>query len=165
MPDNVVKKAINALPVGIFSNPGKNIQPVYTRVYDEYLEREIVKHTSDTDIYELIQESDNTSDISLLKKMINGGQVEAPTDPMAQYGLDLANMPKDIHQLYDRVNSQDAAFKSLPEYMQKGFGNSDAMRAALLDGSYYVKVEQMASAQAQAAAKAAVEAAKQEKGE
>lgn len=152
-------QASNGLPSSCFSNPGNRIQPVYTRVYDAELKREIVKHTSDTDIYELIQESDNTSDITLLKKMINGGSVEAPEDPLAQYGLDLANMPKNIHDVYDQVNSAENAFNSLPDYLKSGFGSVDAFEASLKDNTYYSKVEQYASAYAKAeAAKAAAAA-------
>lgn len=157
------KQASNGLPASCFSNPGNRIQPVYTRVYDDVLKREVVKHTSDTDIYELIQESDNSSDITLLKKMINGGQVDAPEDPLAQYGLDLANMPKNIHEVYDQVNHADSAFNSLPDYIKNGFGSVYAFEASLKDGSYYSKVETYANAYAKAEAAKAAAAAQEEK--
>lgn len=152
-------KTKNSLPEVCFTNPGNRVQPVYTRVFDDTLKREVVKHTSDTDVYELIQESDNTSDITLLKKMINGGQVEAPDDPLAQYGLDLGNMPKNIHDVYNQVNSADNAFNSLPDYLQKGFGSVEAFSNALKDGTYSSQVETIINNYAKAeAAKAAAKA-------
>lgn len=139
----------NGLPSSCFSNKGNRVQPVYTRVYDSDLKREVVKHTSDTDIYELIQESNNSSDITLLKKMINGGQVEAPEDPLAQYGLDLANMPKNIHEVYDHTNDAANAFAALPSYVQEAFGSVGAFTSALKDGTYASKIDSIFTKQAE----------------
>lgn len=141
------------------TRPGEKIMPVHTRVYDEELKKEVVKKTSETDVYDLIQEANNTSDITLFKKMINGGQMEPPEDPVAQYGLDLGNFPSSIHEVYDRVNDGENAFNSLPQFIQDGFGSYEAMTQALLNGTYGQKLDDFTEAyvkqkQAEAAAAA-----------
>lgn len=118
------------------TNPGDRILPIYKRVWDDAAKKDVVKKTSESDIYEMIQEANNTSDINQLKKMINGGQIEAPEDPMAVYGQDLGNYPSSIHEVYDRVNHGEEAFKALSPELQQYFGSYSNWENALLSGTY-----------------------------
>lgn len=153
------------LDPSIYSCCGDRIQPIYKRVYNADMKREIVEHVDDFDIYESIQESDNTSDITLLKKMINGGTTEAPEDPLALYGLDLANMPKNIHEVYDTVNHGNEAFEAMGDSYKKAFGSVEGLRQALLDGTASDIIKATYQKDLEAAQKAAIAAADAAKGD
>lgn len=138
---------------------GSMKQPVFKRKYDEDMKRGIVKQDGEVDLYEMIQEADNSSDMTLLKKMIAGDPACSPEDATAVFS-DGALMPNNIHELYGQNSEFGNQYAKLPDSVKSIFPDVDSFRSAVIDGSYNNKVAAGLQAQAMAAAKAAEEAAK-----
>lgn len=139
---------------------GSMKQPVFKRFYDKEMKREIVKQDGEVDLYEMIQEADNSSDLTLLKKAIAGDTSLAPEDSNAIFS-DGALYPNNIHELYGSQGEFSTQYNQLPDSVKKIFPDVSSFRSAIIDGSYADKVATGLQAQAVAAAKAAEEAAKQ----
>lgn len=132
---------------------GSKVQPVFKRVYDEDMKRGIVKQDGEVDLYEMIQEADNTSDMTLLKKAIKGDSSIAPDDASAVFS-DGALMPNNIHELYGSSSEFTTQYQNLPDSVKKIFPDVNSFRAAIIDGSYTNKVVNGLQAQAMVVAKA-----------
>ena len=126
---------------GVVCTPaGCSIAPVYKRLYDEELDRNIVKKVDETNITEFIQASRSQTDLAILqKRFIELGEIPA-VDPNMQSGVDNTILPSDIHSLYNMVNDVNGNFNKLPESVRKVFGNPQAYLAAILDGSVNSKI-------------------------
>lgn len=126
---------------GVVCTPyGNSIAPVYKRVYDEELDRSIVKKVDETNITEFIQASRSQTDLAILqKRFIELGEIPA-VDPTMESGVDNTILPSDIHSLYNMVNDVSGNFNKLPESVRKVFGNPQAYLAAILDGSVNSKI-------------------------
>lgn len=119
----------------VCTNPGKHIAPVYKRVYDANLKRNIVKKVDETDLFEFIQASASSTDLAVLQqRFIALGEIPAVDPTMGSN--DLTIFPSNIHEVYDMVNNIDANFKALPESIRQIFGTSEAYTQALLNGTY-----------------------------
>ena len=128
-------KKINTL-LGIRGTPcGSDIAPVYKRVYDKEVGKNIVKKVDDFNLFEFIQASRSSTDLALLeKRYLELGEIPN-ADPTAA-GVDFAVMPSNIHEVYDMVNDVDGNFKKLPKCVQDIFGTSQAYFKSLMDGTY-----------------------------
>jgi len=130
------KAPVSTLKGVITSCAGKPTAPVYKRVYDEALGKNVVKKVDETNLYEFIQASKSSTDLATLQKRflelgeIPGGQLGWQGD------IDLTTMPQNIHEVYNMTSDIDAAFNKLPESVQKIFGNKDAYMKSLIDGTY-----------------------------
>lgn len=144
---------------GFTTCPGNRIQPIFKRRYIEEQKRELVVQDGEIDIYQEIQESDNQSDIVMLKKMIKGDPNMAPQDETAVYS-DSSLFPNNIHELYQADEQTKANYAKLPDSAKKIFPTIESFKSALMDGSYYTKLSEGYQQQAAAAAKAAAAAAK-----
>lgn len=148
--------------IKVFTYPstcaGDPIQPVFKRKYDKDMKREIVKQDGEVNLYEMIQEADNSSDLVLMKKAIAGDTSLAPEDASAIFS-DGSLYPNNIHELYGAQSEFGTQYDKLPESVKKIFPDVSSFRAAIIDGSYADKVTNGLQAQAMAAAKAAEEAA------
>lgn len=136
---NQVQKAENKKKStldGVVLTPcGSHIAPVYKRVYDKELARNVVKKVDDTNLFEFIQASKSTTDLALLqKRFIELGEIPA-NDPTLQNNVDTAIMPSDIHSLYNMVNDVNGNYQRLPDEVQKAFGTPQDYLKAVLDGS------------------------------
>lgn len=132
-------KAVSVLKGVICSNPGKHTAPVYKRVFDAEMKRFVVKKVDETDLYEFIQASKNETDLAVLqKRFIALGEIPAVDPTLASN--DLTVFPNNIHEVYDMVNDVDANFKSLPESIQKIFGDSGTYMQAILNGTYQATI-------------------------
>ena len=122
--------------VGVVCTPaGNSIAPVYKRVYDEKLDRQIVKQVDTTNITEFIQASKSSTDLAALeKRFIALGEIPN-VDPNSQFGVDQTILPSDIHQLYNMVNDINSNYNKLPESVQKVFGTAKAYGEAILNGT------------------------------
>lgn len=133
-------KVVDTLKGVICTNPGKSLAPVYKRVYDEELDKNIVKKVDETNLTEFIQASKSQTDLATLqKRFIELGEIPS-VDPTLTNGVDTTVMPSDIHSLYNMVNDVDGNFKKLPEPVRQVFGTSQAYLNAILDGSYEKKL-------------------------
>ena len=114
---------------------GSSVQPVYKRVYDKELGKDIVKQVDTINITEFIQASKAQTDLALLqKRFVELGELP-PVDPT--YGSnDLTNMPSDIHGVYALVNDVAGNFANLPDSIQKIFGSKEAYLESILKGTY-----------------------------
>lgn len=129
----------NTLQGVICTNAGCKLAPVYKRVYDEKLDRNIVKKVDETNIYEFIQASKSSTDLATLqKRFMELGEIPA-VDPTLT-SVDTTVLPSDIHSLYNMVNDVNGNFARLPESVQEVFGSSQAYLQAILDGSYEKKL-------------------------
>lgn len=109
-------------------------------VYDEKLDKSIVKQVDETNITEFIQASKSTTDLATLqKRFIELGEIPS-VDPTLSNNVDTAIMPSDIHSLYNMVNDVNGNFNKLPESVRNVFGNPQAYLAAILDGSVNSKI-------------------------
>ena len=98
------EKKKNTLDGVVCTPAGCSIAPVYKRVYDEDLDRNIVKKVDETNITEFIQGSRSQTDLAILKKrFIELGEIPS-VDPNMQYGVDNTILASDIHSLYNMVN-------------------------------------------------------------
>lgn len=123
----------------VYTPAGCSIAPVYKRVYDEELGRSIVKKVDETNITEFIQASKSSTDLATLqKRFMELGEIPA-ADPTLT-SVDTTVLPSDIHSLYNMVNDVNGNFNKLPESVQKVFGNAQNYLAAILDGSYSLKL-------------------------
>ena len=130
---------ISTLTGVITSCAGSNIAPVYKRVYDEKLNKMIVKKVDETDIYEFIQASKSTTDLAnLQQRMIALGEIPA-VDPTLGSN-DLTVFPDNIHDVYKMVNDVDGSFNQLPDSVKSIFGTKEVYLQSLLDGSYQSKL-------------------------
>lgn len=133
-------KSVSTLAGVKCTNPGKSIAPVYKRVYDEKLDRAVVKKVDETNITEFIQASKSQTDLATLqKRFIELGEIPA-VDPNMQTGVDTTVLPSDIHSLYNMVNDVNGNFNRLPQSVQSVFGDAQSYLAAILDGSYNQKI-------------------------
>lgn len=129
------KKKIDTLEGVVFSCAGSHIQPVYKRVYDKELDKNIVKQVDTFDIYEFIQASKSQTDLALLeKRFVELG--ELPNVDPSLGSNDFTNMPSNIHEVYDMANDIANNFAKLPKSIQDIFGTKEAYMKSLLDGSY-----------------------------
>lgn len=141
-----VKKAsqeteINTLEGVICSCAGSRIAPVYKRLYDEELHRNIVKKVDEIDLFEFIQASKSMTDLaSLEKRMIATGEIPAVDPSLVGDGIDFTTMPKDIHEVYSMINDIDNNFSKLPESVQKVFGTKQAYVQSVIDGTLQSKL-------------------------
>jgi len=158
MPDGIIKFQYPG------TCPGLKVQPVFKRIYDEDMKREIVKQDGEVDLYDMIQEADNSSDLILLKKAIQGDSRLAPDDPNATFS-DGALYPNNIHELYGQESEFSTQYNKLPDPVKTIFPDVASFKAAVIDGTYVGKVTAGLQAQAVAAAKAAEEAAKKKEDE
>ena len=133
------EKKKNTLDGVVCTPSGNSLAPVYKRVYDDELDRYIVKKVDETNITEFIQASRSQTDLATLqKRFIELGEIPS-VDPTLTYG-DNTVMPSDIHSLYNMVNDVDGNFKKLPEPVRQVFGTSQSYLKAILDGSYEKKL-------------------------
>ena len=121
---------------GVVCTPaGNSIAPVYKRVFDDKLNRNVVKKVDTTNITEFIQASKSSTDLAALqKRFIALGEIPN-VDPNSQFGVDQTILPSDIHQLYQMVNDINSNYNKLPESVQKVFGNAKAYGDAILNGT------------------------------
>ena len=113
------EKKKNTLDGVVCTPPGCSLAPVYKRVYDEELDRHIVKKVDETNITEFIQASRSQTDLAILqKRFIELGEIPA-VDPSMQSNVDTAILPSDIHSLYNMVNDVHGNFNKLPESVRK----------------------------------------------
>ena len=126
---------------GVVCTPrGSSIAPVYKRVYDKDLDRNIVKKVDETNLTEFIQASRNQTDLATLqKRFIELGEIPS-VDPNMQTGVDTTILPSDIHSLYNMVNDVNGNFAKLPEFVRNVFGSANVYLQAILDGSYNKKL-------------------------
>lgn len=119
--------------------PGSAMAPVYKRVYNKKLDRNLVTKVDETDLNEFIQASASQTDLALLqKRFVELGEI--PQNPNLIPGIDTTQMPSDIHGVYDMVNDVDSNFNRLPKSIQDVFGSSQAYLTALLNGSYQATI-------------------------
>ena len=119
----------------VCTNPGKHIAPVYKRVYDSDLKKNVVKKVDETDLFEFIQASASSTDLAVLQqRFIALGEIPSVDPTMGSN--DLSIFPSNIHEVYNMVNNIDANFKALPESIQKIFGDSQSYMNALMNGTY-----------------------------
>lgn len=128
------KKVVNTLEGVVCTNPGSHIAPVYKRVYDEKLDRSIVKKVDETNLFEFIQASKSTTDLATLqKRFIEFGEIPN-VDPSLVYD-ETAVFPSDIHGVYEMVNNVADNFNKLPDTAKAVFGDKETYLKCLLDGS------------------------------
>ena len=83
--ENKAPKVVLTLEGVVCTNPGDHIAPVYKRVYDEKLDRNIVKKVDETNLFEFIQASKSTTDLATLqKRFIEFGEIPN-VDPSLVY--------------------------------------------------------------------------------
>lgn len=130
------KKEVKSTLSGVVATPcGNSIAPVYKRVYDKELDRNIVKKVDTMNITEFIQASKAQTDLAILqKRFLELGEIPNVNPDMGSH--DLANMPSDIHGLYAMANDVAGNFARLPKSIQDIFGSKEAYLKAILDGSY-----------------------------
>lgn len=122
----------------ICTNPGRDIAPVYKRIYVPELDKNLVRKVDETNLFEFIQASKSQTDLATLqKRFIELGEIPA-VDPTMTYSD--AVMPSDIHSLYNMVNDVNGSFQKLPESVQAVFGDAQSYLNAILDGSYNQKL-------------------------
>lgn len=128
----------NTLKGVVCTPPGCSIAPVYKRVYDEQLDRNIVKKVDETNITEFIQASKSQTDLATLqKRFIELGEIPN-VNPNMVYSDTV--MPSDIHGLYNMVNDVNGSFNKLPESVQAVFGDAQGYLKSIMDGSYNQKL-------------------------
>lgn len=121
---------------GVITTPcGSRFAPVFKRVYDNDLDRNVVKKVDETNLYEFIQASRSTTDLAVLqKRFMELGEIPV-ADP--SYGShDLTKYPSNIHEVYAMVNDVDTSWNSLPESIRNIFGSKDTYLKSVLDGTY-----------------------------
>lgn len=134
-----LESAQSTLAGVVCTEPGSHIAPVYKRVFNTELNRNVVTKVDETDIFEFIQASKSTNDLAILQqRFIALGEIPC-VDPTLGSN-DLTQFPSDIHGVYDMVNSVDKNFKMLPDSIQAIFGTSQAYMEALLNGTYQATI-------------------------
>lgn len=119
----------------ICTNSGTGISPVYKRVYDKDLDRNIVKKVDTFNLHEFIQSSRSSTDLALLeKRYLELGEI--PNYAPDAGAVDFTQLPSNIHEVYNMVNDVDANFNKLPDSIKQIFGTSQAYMQSLLDGTY-----------------------------
>lgn len=140
MSERQVNKTPQETPIdsldGVVCCPaGDRIAPVYKKVYDERLKKNVVKKVDEFDLYEFIQASKNSADLALLqKRWIELGELDAPIG--FDGGQDMVNVPSNIHDVYKTLNDLDGAYNKLPDSLKAIFGSRDAYLNSLIDGSF-----------------------------
>lgn len=130
------KTEVNTLQGVVCSNSGNRIAPVFKRVYDNDLKRNVVKKVDETDIQEFINASRSMTDLAALeKRLIATGEIPAVDPSLNGDGIDFTQYPKDIHEVYSMVNDIDSSFSKLPENIQKIFGTKEVYMASALKGT------------------------------
>ena len=145
------EKKVSTLEGVICSNPGDRIAPVYKRVFDKDLEKNVVKQVDTFNLYEFIQASRSQTDLAILeKRYIELGEIPA-VDPSMQQA-DFVGYPENIHEVYNMVNDINGNFTKLPESIQKIFGTKENYLKSLMDGTYQATlINALNAASAQAA--------------
>ena len=105
---------------------GSDIAPVYKRVYDKELDKNVVRKVDTFNLFEFIQASRSSTDLALLEKRYLELGESPNADPNAS-GVDFATLPSNIHEVYNMVNDVDANFNKLPQSIKDIFGTSQAL--------------------------------------
>lgn len=142
-----------------YTHPGDAIAPVFKRVYDENLKRDIVKVVDHFNLNEFVQSSASSVDLAILKKRA----LEMGESAGAFVGdIDETLFPENIHDVYKFNSTLTEKFNGLEEGLKKQFGSVDKYRAAILNGSALDVAQKYYVAEAK---KKAAEAAKNTEGE
>lgn len=116
-----------------YTNPGKRMQPVYKKVFDEELGRKVVKQVSEFDIYEYIQSSASSADMAQLRSEYVRTGMFPSVDPTLVHGAPTIQA-NNIHEFYQLVNGAKDSFESLDPRVKEIFGDADSYVEALLKG-------------------------------
>lgn len=150
---------VSSLDGVVCSTPGEHMQPVYKRVYDKELDKNIVKEVDKFDLNEYIQASKSQTDLAILqKRFVELGEI--PNVDPNMVSADFSNYPDNIHEVYALAQDIAGNFAKLPQSIQDLFGNKDAYMRALMDGTYQATIVNYVNSLGKAAS---AEAAKEQK--
>lgn len=105
----------------IYSNPGKPYKIVYGSRIDKH-GNVIVEEKGKEDLYSLIQSYADSTDINLIVKKFEAGDVNALNKRAGQF-MDLTELPNDYFEMVNKVNDAKYEFNRLPVEIKAKFDN------------------------------------------
>lgn len=135
----------------MMTSVGDKMTKRFKRVYDEKLDKKVVKCVETFDIDEFIQSSSNATDLAILKRRyIELGEIPNVDGSQPVYG-DLTILPENVHELYHLEDTAEKTFASLPDQYKGAFANSSDFLNHVLKKDYVQVINKYIAAQAPAA--------------
>lgn len=106
----------------LYANPGSPIHKTYGGHYDEK-GRVVLEETGQENIYDFIQSHAESTDIHVLMKRFQNGDVTALSSAQGFYG-DVLDFPKTYAEAFNHMHEMEAQFMKLPIEVRGKFNHS-----------------------------------------
>lgn len=123
----------------VFTHPGNPFKQLYTGSYNE--RGQVVLHEDGTeDIYAFIQSFAESTDIHVIMRRYQNGEVDVLEKVQGFYG-DITTMPHTYAEALQRISDSEKVFMSLPVDVRAKFGHSfSEFLAASQDTDFLVRL-------------------------
>lgn len=106
----------------VYTNPGNPIKQLYTGSYNDRGQVEL-KEDGVEDLYSFIQSFAESTDIHVILKRYQNGEVDVLEKVQGFYG-DITEMPQTYAEALQRIADSEKVFMSLPVDVRAKFGHS-----------------------------------------